>query len=475
MLHRSLSFPTLGKGHRAARKGAMAMSSRLNRRDFSRAAATTAVSAAAALGSARVLGAADQVRLGFIGVGNRGCQLLKGFLAHPDAKVVALCDVYAPYLNADYDKVDPRFASLERRIPRMAAVPDDVVRVKDFRTLIERKDIDAVVIATPDHWHAIQTIAACNAGKDVYCEKPLSITIAEGRAMIDAARKHDRIVQVGTHRRSSRLYMHLADVIRGGAIGKITVARASYCSNMATAGIGHAAVGSPPADLDWDLWLGPRPSRPFQPTIMPYKFRWWGDYSSQVANWGVHYFDLIRWLTGELAPTSISAHGSRFAVDDDRTIPDTTIAVFEHASGMLTEFCLFEANGQTVLGRGAEIELRGTLGTLYANERGYEIVPERGGQFQNPSPRRKPESFKGTDGDLDQQAARDFLDNVKSRKRPNADIEEGHRSTTFAHLANIALATRKRLDWDPQAERFLNCDEANGLLHYEYRKPWTLG
>ena len=134
--------------------------------------------------------------------------------------------------------------------------------------------------------------------------------------------------------------------------------------------------------------------------------------------------------------------------------PTRRWAIFEHASGMLTEFALFEANGQPVLGRGAEVELRGTLGTLYANDRGYEIVPERGGQFQNPKPRRKTEVVKGTDGDLDQQAARDFLDNVKSRKRPIADIEEGHRSTTFAHLANIALATRTRLQWDCSGRAF---------------------
>ena len=210
------------------------MSTSLNRRDFSRAAATAA--AACSLAPCRVLGANDQVRLGFIGVGNRGCQLLKGFLAHPDAKVVALCDVYEPYLNAEYDKVDPRFANLEKRIPRMPEVPGDVARVKDFRALLDRKDIDAVVIATPDHWHAIQMIEACKAGKDVYVEKPLSMTIAEGRAMVEAARKHDRIVQVGTHRRSSRLYMQLAEVVRSGAIGKVTVARASYCSNMAPQG-----------------------------------------------------------------------------------------------------------------------------------------------------------------------------------------------------------------------------------------------
>ncbi len=448
------------------------MTPEVTRRTFSGVALSAA--AASALAPSRVLGANDQVRLGVIGVGNRGCQLLRGFLAQPDAKVVALCDVYEPYLNAQYDRVDPRFAPLERRIPQMPDVGEGVDRVADFRRLLDRKDIDAIVIATPDHWHAIQTIQACQAGKDVYVEKPLSVTIAEGRAMIEAARKADRIAQVGTHRRSSRLYRQLADVVRSGALGELTVARAYYCSNEWPDGIGRAPESDPPADLDWDMWLGPRPERPFQATIMPYKFRWWQAYSSQMGNWGVHYFDLIRWLTDAPEPTSVAALGGKFVVKDDRTVPDTAEAVFEHPSGMLTCFSLFEANGQPVLPDGAEVELRGTIGTAYANIKGYWIVPERGGQFQDPAPRRKPLRVAATDGDLDEQAARDFLDNVKARRRPNADIEEGHRSTTFAHLANIALATRARLDWDPEAERFTNNDEANALLHYEYREPWTL-
>ena len=452
------------------------MSQVISRRAFSRTAVTASTAAAAALGLApgRVLGANDQVRLGFIGVGNRGCQLLRGFLAQPDAKVVALCDVYETYLNGTIDRLDPRFAGLGKRIPQMPKLEGGVARIKDFRAMLDRKDIDAVVIATPDHWHAIQMIAACKAGKDVYVEKPLSITVVEGRSMVEAARKYERIVQVGTHRRSSRMFAQLAEVVRSGAIGKVTVARAAFCSNMSPGGIGHAPESEPPADLDWDMWLGPRPARPFQATILPYKFRWWHLYSSQMANWGVHYFDAIRWLTGELAPASVSAHGGRYAVEDDRTIPDTTEAIFEHASRMLTVFSIHEANGQPVLGRGAEVELQGTLGTVYARTDRYEIVPERGGAFQDPAPRRKGEIVKSSDGDLDQQAARDFLDCVKSRKRPNADIEEGHRSTTFAHLANIALATRKRLEWDQAAERFTNCEEANQLLHYEYRKPWSL-
>ncbi len=451
------------------------MSEGIDRRAFSKTAVAAAtVATAAGLAPGRAIGANERVRLGFIGVGNRGCQLLKGFLAQPDAQVVALCDVYEPYLHGAYDRLDPRFAGLGKRIAQMPKIEGDVARVKDFRAVLDRKDIDAVVIATPDHWHAIQMIAACRAGKDVYVEKPLSATIVEGRAMVEAARKYERIVQVGVHRRSSRMYAQLAEAVHSGALGKVTVARAAFASNMAPSGIGHAPESAPPAGLDWDLWLGPRAARPFQLTIMPYKFRWWHLYSSQMANWGVHYFDLIRWLTGELAPASISAHGGRFAVDDDRTIPDTSEAIFEHASGMLTSFSVYEANGQPVLARNAEVELRGTMGTAYANMQGFEIVPERGGAFQDPKPRRKGQVVKSTDGDLDQQAARDFLDNVKGRKRPAADIEEGHRSTSFAHLANIALATRKRLDWDPKAEHFTHCDEANQLLHYEYRKPWSL-
>jgi predicted dehydrogenase len=404
-------------------------------------------------------------------------QVLEGFRAHDDAEVVALCDVYEPYLHGHYDRIDPRFRPLGARVPRrqpdFGREPD---RVKDFRRVLDRKDVDAVIVATPDHWHAIQTIAACNAGKDVYVEKPLSIAVREGRRMVEAARRNDRVVQVGTQRRSSELYRQLLEEVRSGGLGKVTAARASYASNMAPAGIGKAPDSNPPEGLDWDLWLGPRPERPFNENIMPYKFRWWHLYSSQMANWGVHYFDVMRWMVGEEAPVSLSAHGGRFAVDDSRTIPDTAEVIFEHASGMLTSFSVFEGNGQPGL-RGGEIELRGTVGTALADFRRFEVLPERGGQFQDPKPRRKgvTKTSAQTDTDLTRAHARDFLDCVKSRSRPAADVEDGHRSTTFALLANIALAVRARLDWDPKAERFTNHDKANELLDYDYRAPWTKG
>jgi predicted dehydrogenase len=455
-------------------KEELSMTDDINRRVFTTATLATAAVPAVA-GAGRILGANDRIRIGCIGVGNRGVQVLRAFCAQPDAQIVALADVYEPYLNGHYDRIDARFKVLGSQVPKRQPDFGNVVdRYKDFRRILDRKDIDAVIVATPDHWHAIQTIMACEAGKDVYCEKPLSITVREGRRMVEAARKTERVVQVGTQRRSSKLYAELADLIQSGAIGKVTVARAYLTSNMFPDGMGVAEDSDPPEGLDWDAWLGPRPMRPFNPNICPYKFRWWQLYSSQMANWGVHYTDVLRWMVGETAPESLSAHGGKFAVKDSRTIPDTAEVIFEMPSGMLMIFGTFEASGRPAFERG-EIELRGTLGTVYADLGRFEIIPERGGQFQDPKPRVKPMTRAEKEGywELDQNHARNFLDCVKSRKRPNADVEEGHRSTTFAHLANIALATRARLEWDARAERITNHDQANALLDYEYRQPWA--
>ena len=193
-----------------------------------------------------------------------------------------------------------------------------------------------------------------------------------------------------------------------------------------------------------------------------------------MANWGAHYFDAIRWIVGETAPTAVVGCGGVYAVDDCRTIPDTAEVIFEHASGMLTIFSTFEASGQPLL-RTGEIELRGTKGTLYATMNRVEIVPEVGGRFQDNRPRREAQVLENHDGyrELDEAHARNFLDCVKSRQKPNCDVEEGHRSTTYALLGNLALATQTRLAWDGKAECITNSDAANELLDYEYRKPWT--
>jgi predicted dehydrogenase len=194
-----------------------------------------------------------------------------------------------------------------------------------------------------------------------------------------------------------------------------------------------------------------------------------------MGNWGVHYLDAIRWLTGEEAPSAVMAVGGRYAIDDDRTIPDTLEAVFEFASGRLAIFGQYEASQLPALAKG-EVELRGTLGAVYISEKEYEIMPEKLGQFQNPkTARAKAEKAVADDGDLTVQHARNFIDCIKSREKPNADVEIGHRSTSMSLLANIALATKQRLEWDAKKELVTNYPKANELLHYEYRKPWKLG
>jgi len=423
----------------------------------------------------QVSGANDRIRVGFIGVGNRGSELLERFMANPDVEVAALCDVYEPYLWRDRSKVDPRFIKdLGSKVPKMGETfTREPVREKDFRKLLERKDIDAICIATPDHWHAVQTILACQAGKDVYVEKPLTVTVGEGRRMVQAASQANRVVQVGLNRRGSTVYQGAAAAVRGGKIGKVTIARSYYSTRMFPDGIGTAPPTSPPPGFDWDMWLGPRAFRPYQYTIAPYKFRWWQDYSSQMANWGVHYMDAIRWLIGEKAPVSVSAHGGNYVLKDDRTIPDTMEVTFEFGSGALAVFGLYEANGGSTLPEG-EVELRGSLGTLYVDDRASHIVPTRPGQFQEGKGSAVEEKQAVEREDITRLLIRNFLDCVKSRAKVLCDLEEGHRSTTFAHLANIALRSKARLQWDPEQEKITNVPEANGLLDYEYRKPWSL-
>ena len=428
------------------------MSEPISRRRFVQ---TSAVAAGTlALGS-RAIVANDRVRLGFIGVANRGSQLMEATLVHDDAQVVAVCDCYEP--------------ARDRWVDKLGA---GVTSHNDFREILDRDDIDAVVIGTPDHWHAIQTIMACDAGKDVYVEKPLSITIKEGRRMVEAARRNNAVVQVGTHRRSSTLLPQLRDTISTGEIGHVTVATCYRISNMFPSGIGIADDQEPPEGLDWDMWLGPRPYRPFNPTIQPYKFRWHGEFSSQVANWGVHYFDAIRWVLDEEAPVSVCAMGGQYVVDDMRDIPDTMQATFEFASGRLMTFGQYEASGNRAIDN--ELELRGTLGTVAAGSSGFTVTPERAGQFGDPAPLAPEKSVKSTDGDLTVAHIRNFLDCIKSRNKPNADVEIGHRSTTFALLANISLATKSRIEWDPVNERITSPQSANKLLNYNYRSPWKL-
>lgn len=433
----------------------------------------------------RIIGTNDKVRVGFIGVGNRGTQLLHLFMEQPDCEVVALCDVYEPYVTRDYSAVLDRYKKdMGVRIPKMGEkFPNKVKQFKDYRQLLEDKDIDAVCIGTPDHWHALQTIDAINAGKDVFVEKPLSKTIAEGRRMVEAGNTSRQIVTVGLNRRGAPTFQRLAKEIPAGKIGKITFATACHVSNMAPNGIGKLQPETPPGNFDWDMWLGPRAYRPYQYNIAPYMFRWWEDYANQISNNGVHYLDLLRWLLNEEAPVAVSAHGGKYVVDDDRTIPDTMHVTYEFKSGVIVTLSILEASTGSFIPHGF-LELRGTKGTLHTGENDYKITPTRAGQFQIWEPMIEAEDYSLAkddtlliDGSYKNSASsliRNFLDCVKSREQPWATLETGHRSTTMAHLGTIAMMTRERLEWDAINERFTNSDIANRYLSYEYRKPWKL-
>jgi predicted dehydrogenase len=455
----------------------------LSKTALATAGLTIGAQSLSAVGYRSISGAGERIRMGFIGLGNRGSQLLQLFMSHPDVEISAFCELYEPYLLRDRNLVDPRYIkSMSGQVPKMGEkFPNQVKKYDDFRKMLEDKDIDAVCIATPDHWHALITISAIKAGKDVYIEKPLTQTIKEGRMMINAQAYSKQVVAVGLNRRGNAVYQKLAKDIPAGKIGKVSVARAARINNMYPSGIGKLKPEEPPKNFNWDMWLGPRAYRPYQYNIAPYMFRWWNEYSSQMGNWGVHYMDVIRWMMGETAPIAISAHGGKFVVDDDRDIPDTMEVTYEFASGALATFSIFEASSGGMFQYG-ECELRGTKGTLYADENGYKITGTKKGQFQNWDKLIEDETFStknqpladGSSGDSTSAVVRNFLDCIKSRKTPFCPLEEGHRSTSFAHLGNIALKVKSRLEWDPVKEVFTNNEAANQLLHYEYRKPWKL-
>jgi predicted dehydrogenase len=443
----------------------------VTRRQFGQTAAAAWM--ATAVGATRILGANDRVRVGFVGLGNRGDQVLDAFLVHKDAEVVALCDIYQPYVDFAAGKAGGTSS-----------------RFTDYRKLLEMKDLDAVAISTPDHWHALQMIHACEAGKDVYVEKPLSLVVSEGRAMVNAARRHNRVVQVGIHRRSAAFVKEAAELVRGGAIGKVSVARSFHIQNEWPNGIGNPPDGQPPADLNWDAWLGPAPKRAFNTNRTFYRFRWFYDYSGgQVTNFGVHYMDAIHWALGQDAPLAVTAMGGKFAVEDNRDIPDTLEVIWTYPGNTLVTFSQFNATAAPAArDRRVEIEFRGTKGTLYLFSDGYEIVPDdiTPNEFpaRTPVDRRLERGYrtgakpliqpaKSTGGNADtRHHARNFLDCVKSRAACNCDIETGHRSTSATLVANIALKTKSQLEWDRKAERFTNSPDANKLLSYRYRAPF---
>lgn len=441
----------------------------LTRRNFSRVAAS-----ATALSYSRILGANDRIRMGYIGLGNRGDQVHDAFLEHGDQQTVAVCDLRDDYMD---------FA-----IKKSRATPK---KYNDYKKLLDDKEIDAVAIATPDHWHALMFVEACRAGKDVYCEKPLSLTIAEGRRMVEVAGETKRITQVGIHRRSVKSLQEAAEFVRSGGIGHVTVAKGWHVQNEWPNGIGMAGNEAPPSSFDWDQWLGPAPKVPYNRNRAFYNFRWFYDYSGgQITNFGVHYMDMIRMCLGKDAPKAVTAIGGKYAINDNREIPDTCEVLWDYG-GTLVIFSQYNANGAPTNAKNSELELRGTKGTMYLQSGRWEVVPEKTTETlfgqrtplnreieksYGPSKKAAMEPKTGGTGSADTTwHARNFLDCVKSRKKCNCDVLEGHLSTSATIIGHIALRTKSYLEWDSKAERFNNNAAANKLLSYQYRAPYKLG
>jgi predicted dehydrogenase len=397
--------------------------------------------------------ASEKVRLGLIGCGGMGQGDLECFFLNPEVDCVVIADVDDSHLAKGVEICEKR----------RGKKPDTV---RDFRRVLDRKDVDVLLVATPDHWHALPTVMACQAGKDVYVEKPLAKSIAEGRAMLEASRKHKRIVQMGSQWRSCKHIREAADLIRAGKLGKVSIVRGwAYLDWLPS--IGKPADGAPPAGVDYDFWLGPAPKRPFNPNRFHFNFRWFWDYAGGLmTDWGVHLINMMLMGMPDESPRTISSSGGKYVFDDNSETPDSQITVYEFPSFMLVwEHKAGLNNGLN--GRSWGVEWNGTEGSIICNDEGYQIITER--KQANLESVKKPGS-----GDPRPLHVRNFLDCVKSRQQPVLNLEVGHHVSTVAHLGNIAYRTGRKLHWDGKTERIEQDSEAQKLTSVEYRKPWNL-
>ncbi len=414
--------------------------------------ALAAVPAAGALFGASAFGANRKIVVGLIGCGGMGCGDLDAFLKNDDVDCAVVCDV-------DDGQIAKAVKLVSERRKR---TPDTV---KDFRRILDRKDVDAVIVATPDHWHALPTVHACQAGKDVYVEKPLGKSIAEGRAMLEAMRRNKRIVQMGTQWRSGKHFGEAVDFIRSGKIGKVRLVRAwAYLDWVG--GIGHPPDGTPPPGVDYNMWLGPAPKRPFNPMRFHFNFRWFWDYAGGLmTDWGVHLLNVCLWAMGPEPPLRVYSSGGKHVVDDISETPDTQVTVYDFPHYTL----IFEhelLGGVGIGGRPHGMSFSGSEGTVVIDGNGWELIRE---------PNKTLVPFKkDAEGDGRPEHVRNFLDCVASRQQPVENLETGHFVSTVAHLGNIALRTKHQIMWDPDKETVIGDHAANELVQCVYRKPWKL-
>lgn len=415
------------------------------RRFLQTTAAASAVLAAPYYVPARAFGANERIVTGAIGVKNRGgkTQNLKDFRT----SCVAVCDV------------DANVAAESAKY--VASGGNKCEIYTDYRQLLDRKDIDAVVISTPDHWHALMTIDACRAGKDVFCEKPLTLFVAEGRKMVQVARETGRIVQTGSQQRSDARFRQAAELIRNGALGKIQqvlvgIPKPNHAEK-------YVPDSTPPSDLDYDRWLGPAPERPYNVNRVHYNFRFFWDYSGgQMTNFGAHHLDIAQWALGMDESGPISAEGTATYPDDKRLCEVTKTC----------RVTLTYANGVQVIVGQQEKDIPG--GCTFIGEKGRMFV-DRGKITAS-----DPDLLKA---DLGSDAVRlyvsknhpqNWLDCIKSRELPICDVEIGHRSASVCHLANMAVRLGRKVQWDPVKEQPIGDDEAAAMANRPYREPWKL-
>ncbi|MBI3208612.1 MAG: Gfo/Idh/MocA family oxidoreductase [Candidatus Solibacter usitatus] len=420
----------------------------------------------------RILGANDRVQVGFIGYGLIGKQHVFDFKSQRDVDMAAMCETHQPRLEEGLKDCGPNAKGY-----------------RDFRKMLENKDLQAIVVSTPDHWHALMTILACEAGKDVYVEKPLTLFIDEGKWMVKAARRNKRVVQTGTQQRSGLHYQKARKLIREGYLGKVLNVRMNSARNI-TPGFGKFSDGPIPSELDYEMWLGPAPKRPYNHLRSLYHFRWFWDYSGgQMTNLGAHSIDIMQWFLNVKGPVTVSSVGGRYALESDGEVPDTQDAVFQYPS--FTAICSLR---EAAAGRRASgLEFLGNKASMVIDRGGFEITPEMKIDPNNAVPQfrghttggvnrsqTKPEPYTqamkepGSGNEQFDLHVRNFLDCIKTRQRPISDVEDGHQITTACHLANMSLRLGGRsIRWDAEKEIIVGDAEAAAMMRRPYRAPWN--
>jgi predicted dehydrogenase len=428
-----------------------------NRRDFLRTAAVATTAAS----YSRILGANDRIGVGVVGLGGRGRAHMNEWTKVPGSQIVALCDVDQAALERGQAQV-------------LKATGQNSKGFADMRELFADKIVDAVSMPLPNHWHALATIWAVQAGKDVYIEKPACHNVYEGRKMVEAARKHNRMVQIGSQSRTIDHKIKAMQLLKEGVIGKVYLSK-GFCYKRRPS-IGHKADGPVPAGVKWDLFLGPAPMRPFNPNRFKYNWHWfWDTGNGDIGNQGVHEMDIARWGLGDKGlPTNVFSSGGKFVYDDDQETPNTQYAIFNYGDAEIH----FEVRGILTDDMGS-LKRQGTntVGNIFYGGDGYLSVDDGGFQVYKGEKHEKVMDVKAERGQSSTAVhMENFAKACRSRnyKDLTADVEVGVISADLCHLANISYRLKKRLEFDPARQQFKNDPEANKLLTRPYRAPYVV-